>query len=355
MTRRIDQLLAGYAEGDAISRDARRIRDVFRKMGLAGDLFAPGDRIAEGCEHDCCALDQYAGAADNVLIYHYSIRSPEEDIYARTPAKKIVKYHNITPARFFRGVDDGVASRLADARAGLGAVVRRADAVVADSAYNAAEITELGVSNVGVMPLFFSPDNDDVPPDEEMLEKLGPPLRNVLFVGRMAPNKCVEDLILAFGWLHACMDSAFRLVLVGSDRSCPRYFALLRMLAGRLDARNVCFEGFLSESQLSACYKRADVFVCASRHEGYCLPLLEAMSHNVPVVARRACAMPETMDGAGLLFEGNDPKALGELLYTAATDSALRSRVLDGQQQRVEQLRRRDLVAECEALLDRVS
>ena len=177
------------------------------------------------------------------------------------------------------------------------------------------------------------------------------PLKNILFVGRIAPNKRIEDLILAFAWFHLAINPFSRLIIVGSPRSAPRYLTMLRMLVGDMDLSNVCFENFASPSGLPAYYRVADLFVSTSEHEGYCLPLVEAMDHGVPVIARAAGGMPEAMDGAGVLYEDLTPAELGALFDRVLTDAALRKEILTSQQRRVQRARGRNLEAEVRALM----
>jgi glycosyltransferase involved in cell wall biosynthesis len=127
---------------------------------------------------------------------------------------------------------------------------------------------------------------------------------------------------------------------------------MLRMLAGRLELGNVSFERFLSGGQLSACYRSADLFVCTSRHEGYCLPLVEAMHHDVPVLARQAGGMPEALGGAGVSFDEASPKALAVLMHRLLTDAALRRDVLASQRERIKAIRARSVEADCLALVE---
>ena len=339
---RFDQLLAGYADGDAISQDARHIRARLRAQGIASDIFAPADRIGQGVRDDCRPLTDYAPSAADTVLYHAAIASPTTEAFLTTPARRLARYHNITPSAFFEGYDDDVTARLTHARSALHSVLSKAAAVFADSDYNAQELCALGLSQVQVMPLFFSPDDFRVTPDPDMLNRFTAPLTNILFVGRIAPNKCIEDLMLAFAWYQRANPFS-RLIIVGSEASCPRYALMLRMLAAQLELPNVCFTGFVSDAARAACYQLADVFVCTSRHEGYCLPLIEAMTYGVPVISRSAGGTPEALDGAGVMFDELDPPALATLIGRVLNEPALHDAVMASQSQRLKALRARDL------------
>jgi len=176
-------------------------------------------------------------------------------------------------------------------------------------------------------------------------------MQNLLYVGRIAPNKQVEDLITAFAWYHRVINRQSRLIIVGSERSCPRYYLMLRMLANELELPNVCFERFASPRGLSAYYELADLFITASRHEGYCLPLVEAMHKRLPVIARNEGGMPEALGGGGVLYEDLAPGELAALIERVLTDAALKNQILAAQDQRMADLRNRDAAAELRTLL----
>lgn len=344
MGKRFDQILAGYVDGDAISREARTFRDVFRGMGCESDIFAPAGNTSEKMAGDARPLEEFQVGADDTVLYHFSIGSEAADLFTKAGGRKIVRYHNITPGEFFDGFDDDLAVRLRAGRAELEGICRSADLVLADSEFNATEVRAVGCNDVKVFELVA--DFDEVEPDERKLDRYADGVSNVLFVGRIVPNKRIEELIMAFHWINKVIDPRSRLVLVGSERSCPSYFHMLKMLACRLELDNVCFEGFLNEAELSACYCCADVFVCASRHEGYCLPLLEAMQHEMPVVARNCGGMPEAMGGAGVLFDDLDPVLLGELIGKTMWDRNFAGRILESQERRLAEVRARDLKKE---------
>lgn len=347
----IHQVAAGFAAGDAISLEAVAIRDLCRELGVASEIYVPADRIAPDCRDAARPLAEYRPGAGELLVFHYSIQSPATEAFRRSPARKVVVYHNVTPAEYFRAFDEPLAAQLEAARAELAEVARAADAVWADSAFNAAEVAALGVPGVRVFPLLFSAGALAGTPDPVVRQGLSGPSKKILFVGRLAPNKCVEELIEAFAWYHKRLERRSELILVGSERSCPRYFAMLRMFAAELDLMAVSFVRYASPAGLVAYYEAADLFATASRHEGYCLPVVEAMYKGVPVLARNVGGVPEAMDGAGVLFDDATPAELACLMHRLTTDAALRGEILASQQARIGRLRDRPIRREFEALL----
>lgn len=350
---RIDQLVDGFAAGDAISHAARLMRDALRQEGWESDIFADPAHIAPDMRGACLPHGSFLSgeSSRHAVFLHYSIQSRASDIFVGSQARRVLIYHNITPAHFFQGFDDAVASRLEHARTALPSLARRAHAVWADSKFNADELTARGVPST-VFALPWVPNPSPPPPDPHVSSMLAGPLPNILFVGRIAPNKRLEDLIRAFAWIVRSGHSFLRLVIAGSERSCPRYYTMLRMLAAELDMPNVCFTGFVSPAGLEACYGHARLFVCASAHEGYCLPLVEAVSHGVPVLARKTGGMPEALGGAGVLYDGLDAPRLGALMLKLVRDQTLRHAVLESQSRRWGVLQSRDIRTELRKLLD---
>ena len=347
----IHQIAAGFAAGDAISLEALALRDLCRELGVASEIYVPAERIAPDCRSAVRPLADYRPGAGELLIFHYSIQSPATEAFRRSPARKVVVYHNVTPADYFRAFDEPLAAQLAAARVELAEVAQAADAVWADSAFNAAEVAALGVRGVRVFPLLFSDRAFAGPPDPAAQGRWSGPSKKILFVGRMAPNKCVEELIEAFAWYHKRLERRSELILVGSERSCPRYFAMLRMFAAELDLMAVSFVRYASPAGLVAYYEGSDLFMTTSRHEGYCLPVVEAMFKGVPVLARQTGGVPEAMDGAGVMFDEASPQELAGLMHRMMSDPALRGEVLASQQARIQRLRARPVREELQALL----
>ncbi len=347
----IHQILAGFADGDAISHEALEMRAVFRSWGYASAIYADLRHVAPSLRGECLPLSEYSGAKSDLCLHHYGIASPAAELFMAGNARKVLVYHNITPSEYFTGFDDRIAAALRTARAGLPEIARCADAVWTVSQFNAAELRAAGARAVKVFPLIFKPSSGAQTPEPLILQKFSGQLQNILFVGRIAPNKRLEDLIEAFAWFNKTINPFSRLLLVGSPRSAPRYYTMLRMLAGDLDLPNVCFEGFASPSGLEAYYRVADVYVSPSAHEGYCLPLLEAMCHNLPVVARAVGGVPETMAGAGALYDELAPAELAALIERVLNETPLRAEILNSQRLRMEHAAQRDIGAELRALL----
>lgn len=350
-TIRIDQVMAGFADGDAISHEAVLLRDIFRRWGHPSDIFVDPQLVSPSLRGDVRPLAEYRAAARDICLHHYGIVSPAAAIFQAAPARRILIYHNITPAHYMKGYDDMLADRLTEARRVLFALARSCEAVWAASQFDADELTAEHVPAVRVLPLPLSWEQMNLPPDVLVTGKFTVKLTTILFVGRLAPNKRVEDLIQAFAWYNQAINPYSRLVIVGSPRSVPRYFTMLRMLVGDLDLPNVCFEGFASPAGLEAYYRVADLYVSTSEHEGYGLPLVEAMCHGVPVIARAVGGTPEAMDGAGVLYEDLEPAELAVLMDRVLTDRALRGEILASQQERVQRARARDLEAEVKTLM----
>ncbi len=347
----VHQLTSGFASGDAISQEALLLRGIFHELGFASEIYVPADRTAPDMKSAVRPLGEYKAGPDDLAIYHYSIQSPASTVFESIRARKAMIYHNITPAEYFRPYDDGVSARLQEAREELIPMAGKCGAVWADSAFNASELIAAGVAKAKAFPLAFSPKAWALPPDPVVAQGLSTPLTKILFVGRLAPNKCVEELIEAFAWYHYGINRNSELIVVGSDRSCPAYFSMLRMYAGELDLDHVNFVRYSSPAGLMAYYEKADLFVSTSRHEGYCLPLVEAMCKGVPVLARNVGGVPEAMDGAGVLFEDCSAVELAQLIHRVATDRNLRGEILASQQARAQRAVDRPLKDEVAAML----
>jgi glycosyltransferase involved in cell wall biosynthesis len=349
----IHQLVAGFSNGDAISNEARVLQGFFRRWGLASEIYCETRRILPELRPLCRDLERApaeTGPADAALL-HLSIGSDANDAFAALRCRRAILYHNISPPEYFSAVQPNTAALLARGREQAARLAGAAEVVLADSAYNARELAAWGYPPARVLPLVLDFDRILAPPDRATRRRYDDGRANVLFVGRCAPNKRIEDALAAFHYFQRYVEPASRFLQVGSFAGMERYHALLMTLQRDLQLRDVVLPGAVRQDQLSAFYRSASVFLCMSEHEGFCIPLLEAMAHDVPVLAFAAAAVPETLDGAGVLFTEKRYDLVAETMGRLVRDASLRAAVLAGQRARLARFRARDREAEVRAAL----
>jgi len=262
-------------------------------------------------------------------------------------------YHNITPKEYFIGVSEQVYYIARSGRKELALLAGAMDLCLCDSEFNRRDLLELGYENVHVVPLLIDFPLLDLQPDKRVSEAYDDDWKNFLFVGRIAPNKKQEDVIRIFYYYKKFINARSRLFLVGTARQGPRYLAILESLVRQLGLRDVILTGQATQSELVAFYKTADVLVCMSEHEGFCVPLVEAMHFKVPIVAFDAGAVAETLGGAGVLVGEKDHESIAEMIALLLTDESLRSRVVRVQDERLKYFKNtRELEAR---LLDKIT
>jgi len=333
----IHQWVPAAHRGDAIGDSARRVRDLLTRMGHESDLFAL--TIDDDLRNDVRPFSDPAARRGDVTIFHFALPSPMTAAFAALDGAKVLQYHNITPASFFAPYDAGLFRLAALGRRELATLAGHVDLALGDSEFNRQELAALGFERTGVLPIAVDVDRITRGPRRPALERiLGDGLINILFVGRVAPNKRIEDHIRLAEIYKRYVDSYYRFIFVGRYDGIPRYYAQIRALIAEFDMLpdRFWFTGPVPDEDLAAFYRWADAYVSLSEHEGFCVPLVEAMAADVPVVAYAAGAVPETLGGAGLLFSPKDLEHAAELLGTVVYDAEVRQRVLDGQRRRVE-------------------
>lgn len=332
--REIHQLLPNLAYGDAISNHALTIRDSLRDRGYESEIFVRylDDRVASQAKVFERQIAPQAG-----LIYHHSIGSELTEYATSHPGAKCLIYHNITPAKFFQPYRPDFAAILDKGRAELQELAQYFKVSVGDSAYNAAELVASGFEQPGVLPIAVDPSKWNRLPDSALMEQLQDGKSNLLFVGRITPNKCQEQLVEAF-YYYLTMDVEARLILVGEGNSNDPYYHHLLSVIDKFDLSSyVLMPGQVNDAQLLAYYRTADLFWSMSEHEGFGVPLVEAMWFDIPVLAYKSSAVPETLGKSALMFNNKEDlvpvAALAKLLVK---DRALQSKVISAQRQRRE-------------------
>jgi len=257
----------------------------------------------------------------------------------------VLVYHNVTPARLFEGFERKVAAACDAARDELLALRPHVERAFAYSRFSAEELVAAGYRDVSVLPFAIDWGAFDTAPDPALQAELGDGCANVLFVGRAVPSKKVDDVLRVFTAYQRLYQPRSRLVVAGYLHRDGAYGAYLHGLKEVLGAERVLFLGRVSAAQLSACFATASAYLSMSRHEGFGVPLLEAMYRGVPVVAYGAAAVPETMGGAGLATLSDDPGEVAELLAVLERSPSLRAQVIAAQRERLDTLSQ-DAVAE---------
>jgi glycosyltransferase involved in cell wall biosynthesis len=249
----------------------------------------------------------------------------------------VLCYHNVTPARFFAPFDAGIARLAWLGRRELRSLAGRVDLAYGVSDYNRRELEAAGFAGARVLPLIVDTARLTGAPARPALGRLlDDGLANILFVGRIAPNKKIEDHIRLAEHYKRYVDSYYRFIFVGRDDAVPRYGRAVRALVAefRMLPERFWFTGPVPDAELAAYYRHAHAYVSLSEHEGFCAPLVEAMAMDVPVLAYGAAAVPETLGGAGVSFAPKDLEVAAEWLGRLVYDQALRDAVLDGQRRR---------------------
>ena len=325
----VHQVLSGAGPRDAITAEARAFRSRFRAWGWDGADVAA--RIAPGLGGGFGPSAGLAPGQDDVVLIHHSAALPDLDALLALPGRKLLLHHNVTPARWLWDASPVVAAHCALGREQLPELIRACPVTAADSAYNAAELIALGAARAEVVPVLVD------------LTPLGPPALgdpsagrapHVLFVGRLSPHKRQDRVIEAFALYRAVRAPEARLTLIGEPLT-DAYARELRALGERHAPGAVTVRSGLTAIELGHAYRAADVFLCLSEHEGFCVPLLEAMALEVPVIARAVGAVPEVAGDAAVMLDDDDPAFVSELLHLVAGDGALRDELVRRGRERV--------------------
>lgn len=335
----IHQIVVAASPGDAVTNAALEIRQLLRRIGPS-DVFARYvDPQLVDQVFSIGRLATRRPAPGDALVYHASIGEPEIAAFLLDrPETLVLVYHNITPAQYFAILDPRFAQLLAIGRVELALLRNRVSLALAVSAYNATELEALGYREVRVSPLAL--DLSRLPslgPDAAMVERLAHDFDGplVLFVGQLLPHKRPDLLVEAYHVLCTYLLPDAQMALVGPSRL-ERYRRALEELIEDLSLRT-WITGWLRDGEVATLYRRASCFVTMSEHEGVCVPLLEAMAFDVPVIARDFAAIPETMSGAGILLPPQDnPVLVAEAINELITNAGLRDLLVERGRDRVD-------------------
>jgi glycosyltransferase involved in cell wall biosynthesis len=342
----IHQFIPTLAARDAIGAHTLQVRALLRDMGFASEIFAGEARAemaGEAHPYRRFGRERHRGRQGRSwLLYQSSIGSPVCDFLAGRPEPKLVNFHNVTPPAYLEAWDPEVAQDTALGQQQLVELAPDVVLAIAVSRFNRRELTEAGFRSTAVAPLLIDLGAWRGNADSATLDRLTAARRaggaDLLFVGRIAPHKAQHDLIKALAAYRQAYNPKARLHLVGGVSSPAYQRALDRFVADLGLTEAVDMAGSVSDGELAAYYRSADVFVCCSDHEGFCVPLLEAMYHQLPIVAFGAAAVPETVGAAGVVLPEKGPALVAAAVHRVLDDAALRASLLEAGRARLAEL-----------------
>lgn len=329
---RVDQWLPAFHAGDAIGDSALHIRNHLRSKGYESEIRAL--TVDQGLDARLFAGD--ADTADAVFM-HFALPSPLTERLRRFQGRRGLIYHNITPPDFFAPYNPDLARMCAAGRLEIASLSRDVHMALADSEYNRLELEVMGFTETGELPIFLDLARYDTGQCGALARSLRDGRTNILFVGRVVPNKRIEHLIKTVFYYKKFISPAVRLIVAGRNTLLPAYSDALATLACHLHLshEDVQFTGHVTHEELVTYYRNSHCFLSLSEHEGFCVPLVESMKMDLPIVALKRGAVPFTLDGAGLLLDDFDPAVTAEFVGEVCNDEALRGQILAGQRERL--------------------
>jgi len=329
--RRLIQFHPSVTERDAIGNEMVALHRAVSGAGIESRLYALEGGAVDGVTvRSVAKLDV---TACDTLLLHYSLGHEAFESLARARCRRLLLFHDVTPPELLRGapLDTVEAARAGLARAGW--VASQCEAAAVHSRSSASSLKSRGGPGATVLPYLLRPELLETAPDPAFAARLGGRSPILLTVGRVLPHKRIEDVILVYDYLRRVSPDPWHLVVAGSTDHAPGYVESLASLCGKLELPGVRFTGGVSQAELNGWFRAARSFLCMSAHEGFCVPLVEAMHHRLPVFALSRAAIPETLRGAGVTFSSPDWVAIAEAIDAVERAPGLRNGILDVQDQ----------------------
>lgn len=335
---KIIQMLTTISYGDAVGNDVLALAKVIRQMGYETGIYAENidTKLPAGMAkplHVIPPLDE-----EDIILYHLSTGTRLNYELECYKGRKIMIYHNITPPDFFHEYSSHAWELCTDGLRGMKYLSDKVQYCLADSAFNKRQLMDSGYScSIDVLPILIPFQDYEKKPNQKIIKTYTEDgYTNILFTGRIAPNKKQEDVIRIFYHYKKRYNQKSRLFLVGSYGGMERYYQRLQDYVQMLQLKDVYFTGHIRFEEILAYYKIADAFVCMSEHEGFCVPLVEAMYFHIPVLAYDSSAVADTLGGSGFLTDTKDPLINAGILNRILRDEGLRESVLAKEKERLQ-------------------
>ena len=332
----VEQFLPAFHYGDAIGNSTLALHEYLLKKGVESRIISL--TIDENMEDYAIHYENYVLNENSIKILHFAIPSELTDFFLKVKGIKVMIYHNITPSEFFIDFSDDLVKFTMEGRKHLERLNDCFDLSIAVSNYNAEELRDLNFKNVKKIPLLVDLDEYKQDFNKPFYDLIKDDRKNIIFVGRISPNKKIEDLIKVIFYYKKYISPSIRLIIAGKTNSLPKYFQAVRDLASRflLTSEDILFTGHIPFDELLSVYKLGDVFLSMSEHEGFCLPLIESSFFGVPVVAYNAGAVSETLKGSGLIFNNKKTELVAGLLENVINNEEIRRKMKKEQEKLID-------------------
>ena len=333
---RVIQIVSCLNFGDAVGNDVMAIKNALKSKGIVTEIYTSviHKKIPEGMARNIRRLPELK--ENDIVIYHFAAEDPLAEIVKELKCKKVLRYHNITPPEFFKAYDSSVERNTSNGLKQVHELKDFVDYVMTVSEFNKCDLQNMGYHcPMFVVPILIQFSDYAQKPSEEVMKKYSDGVKNIIFVGRIAPNKKIEDVIENFDYYNKNVDCNTRLIIVGSYDIRNKYYRYLQKIIKKISANNVIFTGHIAFNEILGYYKVADAFLCMSEHEGFCVPLVEAMYFKVPIVAYSSTAIPDTLNGCGILLEDKRPETVAKGLEAVLKDTGVSERIIKGEEERL--------------------
>ncbi len=335
-TKRVHQIVPVFRVGDAIGDYALHIDRVIKESGMESTIYAY-QNLSD--IKDIRPVEELIANESDIILLHMAAANDFVEIMEAYPAKKVLFYHNITPSEFFHGFDDEAEQSTRTGREQLNKMISVVDSCITDSNYNMEELRQIGYTcPIHVLPIPFEKKNFETMEVLSVKEKITDGKTNLIFVGRIAPNKKIEDVIRCYQVYKEKYNDNSRLILVGGYDPEGKYYQYIQKQINEED--DVIMTGHIHAAEWITYYKNADVFLCMSEHEGFCVPIVEAMSYQIPIVAYSSCAVPETLGEGGILIGDKNMDAFAEAIHRIVTSLEEKENI---QKKQVQEMKKYDV------------
>ena len=335
--KRIFQILPTIKQGDGISQEAIEIDKLLHRSGYYCRTYADsiiGKKLKKVVYH---FSELPVTTDDDIILYHLSTGSHIAQRLLEIKGRLVICYHNITPAHWFVKYDKQMEVACAKGRMDLEILKERTEYCLADSQYNADELRKVGYKcPIKIFPVVLDLKRycNKTGLGDNQKSSSG---FHILFTGRIVPNKKVEDIIQTFYYIKKYYIKEASLDIVGNFHEDSLYCKLLFNYIRMLEVTDVVFHGHVTESKLISIYRKANIYLSLSEHEGFCIPLLEAMCFQIPVIAYNNGGVQQTLQNAGILLNQKDPLLIAGMVNHIKKDSNLRRQIIQEQNERIQQ------------------